>query len=248
VSIQVVSPYRPFPPESVEHHNVGPFDWEGALRMLASSVEQSCGCPTYAITDVDTTLSVPAWRFRTRERRLMLWILEVSLRYLESRHFDRDTVMISPDMLVRGDIRPWFTADLGILVRPEEKFQEPRREILNQAQWWRHSAKRKLAAFYRRALAIARTLPEPLLTWGADTEPIRQLVEPLEIGIVERQGLSVALIDAGEPMESLSGVNINRLAYGKPLKLGRPILDFRYTRKHHMRAVYDALFPSEVSA
>lgn len=248
MTIQVVSPYRPFPAESVEHQALGAFDWEDALRMLADSVTQSCSCPTYAITDVDTTLDVPSFKFRTRERRLMLWILEVSLKYLESAKFDRDTVMISPDMLVLGDIRPWFTSDLGILVRPDAKFQQSRHEILNQAQWWRRSAKRPLAAFYRRALAMARDLPEPLLTWGADTEPIRQLVEPLTPGVVERHGLSVALIDASQPMESLSGVNINRLQYGKPLRLDRPILDFRYTRKRHMRAVYDALFPGEVPA
>ena len=246
--MRIVSPYRPFAPESDEHQVLGPFDWVGALRMLSASADRSVRCETFAITDVDTDLPVPAFHFVTHERRLMLWILEVSLRYLDSEHFDRDTVMVSPDMLVMGDLRPMFTADLGILVRLEEKHQASGRTILNQAQWWKVKAKRRLVTFYERALAIAKTLDEPLLTWGADTEPIRQLLEPLELGIGERAGLRVSMIDASDPMDSLSSVNINRLEHGLPLLVSRPLLDFRYTRKHHMRAVFESLFPAEVRA
>lgn len=245
---RIVSPYRPFPPESAEHQALGPFDWVAALQMMAESATRSCGCQVAAITDVDTNLPVPSFYFETRERRLMPWILEVSLRYLESPAFDRDTVMVSPDMLVLGDLSRWFTADLGILVRPEEKHQQSGRAILNQAQWWRVTAKTRLVAFYAQALALARALPEPILTWGADTVPLQQLLAPLEVGAVERGGLQVSLIHAAEPMESLSGVNINRLAVGEPLLVSRPLLDFRYTRKRHMPAAFASLFPVEVSA
>lgn len=239
---QVVSPYRPFPAESDEHLVLGPFNWEEALGMLRASVQRSCRVKTFAITDVDTTLAVPSFQFETTERRLMLWILEVSLRYLESPQFDKDTVMISPDILVLGDLSPWFRGDLGVLVRPEEKHQLSGRAILNQVQWWRVGAKKRLVTFYRRALALAQAMPEDVIRWGADTAPLQQLLAPLEIGLVTRDGLAVDMIHASVPMESLSGVNINRLDQGLGLLLSRPVLDFRYTRKWHMRRVFDAIF------
>jgi hypothetical protein len=241
--MQVVSPFRPFPPESDEHKILGPFDWVGALEMLRASVRHNCDCETYAITDVDTDLGVPAFQFQTVERRLMLWIVEVSLAFLDSDRFDRDTVMVSPDVLVLGDLSPWFTADLGVLVRLEPKHLDSGRTILNQTQWWRHGAKSRLVAFYRQALDIARTLPEPIRTWGADTEPLRQLLEPLNAGKAMRAGLKARMIPAGEVMDSLSSVNVRRLEEGLPLLVDRPLLDFRYTRKLHMRATFDSLFP-----
>ena len=57
--MRVVSPYRPFVPESGSHQALGPFDWVGALGMLRTSVRVACGCETYALTDVDTTLPGP---------------------------------------------------------------------------------------------------------------------------------------------------------------------------------------------
>jgi hypothetical protein len=241
--LRVVSPFRPFAAESVEHLDLGPFDWVAALEMLQWSVRRNCpNTEAVAITDVDTDLPVPALSFKTTERRLMLWILDVSLRYLESSAFDRDTVMVSPDMLVLGDLRPWFTADLGVLVRPEQKHRDSGRTVMNQVQWWSHQAKPALIAFYRQALAIARTLPENVITWGADTEPIRQLIEPIELGVCVRGGLSVSLIHFGSVMVSLSKANIDRLAMGEPILVGHTVLDFKYTRKQHMRAAFESLY------
>jgi hypothetical protein len=242
MSLRVVSPYRPFAAESLEHQELGPFNWVGAIEMLQESVRRYCPkTEAVVITDVDTDLSVPALSFTTTERRLMLWILDVSLRYLESDAFDRDTVMVSPDMLVLGDLRPWFTADLGVLVRPEEKHQQTGRTVLNQVQWWSHAAKRSLVAFYRRALSIARTLPEDVIRWGADTEPIRQLIDPIEVGVGARSGLRVSQIHFASVMESLSRGNIDRLALGEPLVVTHAVLDFKYTRKHFMRAAFESL-------
>jgi hypothetical protein len=82
--VRVVTPFRPFEPESREHLELGPFDWIGAIGMLRASVERSCHCETVAVTDVDTTLPGPTFQYATTHRRLMLWILDVSLRYLES--------------------------------------------------------------------------------------------------------------------------------------------------------------------
>jgi hypothetical protein len=242
--MQVVSPYRPFAPESDHHRSLGPFDWVGALEMLRVSVKQHCGCETYAITDVDTDLDVPAFQFQTVERRLMVWILEVSRAFLDSERFDRDTVMVSPDVLVLDDLSPLFGADLGVLIRPEPKHVESGRTILNQVQWWSHDAKTRLVAFYRQALDIARSLPEPMATWGGDTEPLRQLLEPLAVGVSRRSKLRVQMHHASLVMESLTRLQMTQLDQGQPMMVSRPLLDFRYTRKLHMRAAYDQLFPS----
>lgn len=241
---QVVTPFRPFPPESDEHLLLGPFDWIGAIRMLEASVARSNGVPVITLTDIDTRLPVPSLTFITHERRLMLWILEVCLCYLESDAFDRDTAMVSPDCLVLENLQPWFRGELGIVVRTEEKHRGTGRVILNQLQFWSHAAKPRLVAFYREALRIAKGLPEDVIRWGADTEPIRQLLEPIEPGFWERQGLAVDLIPWHEVLEPLTRDNITRLQAGETMQVYRPVLDFRYTRKHHMAAAFDALFPA----
>lgn len=232
--MKIVSPYRPFPRESIEHQHVGPFDWIAALRLLRASVRRSCRCETYALTDVDTVLPVPAHTYATTERRLMLWILEVSLRYLESPDFDEDTVMISPDMLVYGDLRPGFVdSDLGILVRDPRRF--PLRPILNSVQWWSVAAQDGLIAFYRQVLALAATLPEDVIRWGADSDPFRRLLAPLTIGPHDHGGLRVTLIAAGTWVESFSSANMRRLEQQVPVKWPvAPVVDFRYQRKHYL--------------
>ncbi len=238
--MKVVSPYRPFAPESTEHKLLGPFDWVEALRMLAISVERSNQCETLAITDVDTDLPVPALQFVTTERRLMLWILDVSLRYLESDHFDQDTVMICPDVLVYGDISRFFNgADLGLIVRPEAKYAV--RPVLNGVQLWSVAGKDRLIAFFRDALVLAKTLSKKSIRWGADTVPLAEFVSPIETGIVERHGLMVDLIGAKGVLESLSLMSIQMLKQGRPFDVRSiPFCDFRYLRKHYMSAVFEA--------
>jgi hypothetical protein len=232
--MRVVTPFRPFPAESVEHQELGPFDWIGTMRIMMASVTQSCRCDVVAITDIDTDLPVRALHYETTHRRLMLWILEVSLRYLESPSFVVDTVMVSPDMLVYQDLRPWFRgADLGILVRSDQRFVEAGRPILNSVQWWSVAGKPRLIEFYRQTLALAQTLPEDVITWGADSEPIRQLLEPLDIGIAERAGLTVEMIEAGKVLEAFSETHRNSKP-GKPKRPRRAVMDFRYLRKRDL--------------
>lgn len=244
MAIRIVSPYRPFAPESRSHLELGVFDWVGALEMLQSSVHRVMPtCEAVAITDVDTRLPVASLAFQTTERRLMLWILEVSLRYLESDSFDRDTVMLSPDTLVLKDLSYWFddVFDLAILVRLEDKFQDGGGQVLNQVQFWRYVAKAGLIRFYRRALEIAHTLSEEWITWGADTEPIRQLIEPIQGGIYKRQDLFVSMICASSVLESLTSTQMKRMEAGAPLITSRAVLDFRSSRKRSMRMAYEAL-------
>ncbi len=243
--IRVVSPYRPFAPESQSHKLLRGFDWVDALRMLAISVARSNHCETLAITDVDTSLPVPALQFVTTERRLMLWMLEIALRYLESPAFDRDTIMVCPDTLVYGDLAPYFTGDLGLIVRSAAKYVA--RPVLNSVQWWRHAAKDRLIPFFQDALAIAKTLDKHAIQWGADTIPLAQLIAPIEVGLHARHGLTVHQIEMAGVMHSVSKLAVRRLEQGVRLPQ-IPICDFKYLRKQHMAAVFQATLGSPVPA
>lgn len=236
--MRVVTIFRPFPVESQPHQKLGEFDWVDAIQMLSTSVERACDCETVTLTDVDTELPVPSFQFKTKERRLMLWILEVSRAYLASKHFDRDTVMVSPDMLVFKDLRPYFQADLGILVRTG-KFENTR-PVLNSVQWWSHAAKSQLVGWYDAAIAYAKQLPDDVIAWGADTEPFVQLLMPLWRGAVaKRGGISVAFLPCEEIVEAYkSGVFVPSKA----------VTDFRYNRKRFLREYYDATIGAEVNA
>lgn len=236
--MKVVSPYRPFPPASGQHQKLGPFDWIGALRMLRESVRRSCHCETFALTDVDTTLPVPMIQVETADRCLMRWILEVALRYLESPAFDDDTICISPDTLVTGDLRAYFGGDLGILVRSESKYKH--RPILNSVQWWPLASREKLIAFYRQAYAVALSLPASYARWGADCEALRRLVAPIRLGWQNRAGLIVNMHEAQFLFFSLTEQTQEFLdRRGRlwwPVHL--PIVDFKGWRKHYMLRFY----------
>lgn len=236
--MKIASPYRPFVPESNAHRRLGAFDWVGALQMLRVSVRDACHCETFAITDIDTDLPVPSYHYVTSRRRLMLWILEVCLCYLESSDFDQDTVMLSPDLLVYQDLSPWFRpdVDLVLLARLGEKYRE-RRPLLNEAQWWSHRAKDRLVSFYREALAISDSLPENVVRWGADTAPLRTLVSPLTYDVESRAGLSVQLVDA-----------FSVLGNRRVPKPTGAIIDFKYLSKHHMRTYFERTFGRGVLA
>ncbi len=234
--MRVVSPYRPFAPESGAHKRLGPFDWVAALRMLADSVERSNGCETMVLTDIRTDVGgLAAFRYATAEPRLMLWILEASLRYLRSEAFDRDTVMVSPDNLVVGDLRHYFAGDLGLLVRSREKYRN--RPILNAVQWWPVAAKERLIAFYMAALVVARSLHDNLIRWGADSESLRVLIAPIQIGVYPRAGLDVAMIEAVTVLHSISNRTVADLERGlRPVVPNVPVIDFKGERKRHMAA------------
>jgi hypothetical protein len=238
--LRVVSPYRPFAPESNAHRLLGPFDWIGALRMLRASVERSCQCETVGITDADTTLPGPMFQYYTLERRLMLWILEVALCYLRSPQFDRDTVMVSPDMLVFDDLRPWMQSGHFVVLM---RAKYPAHPILNAVQFWPVRRKEQIGAFYEEALAIGKTLPEGYLEWGGDTEPIRRLLAPLEPGLVMRDGKPIArLIEADEILQSFTSAQAAALKRGEAVKPVRAVLDFRYLRKKHQQKYFDLTF------
>lgn len=239
--LRVVSPYRPFEPESQAHQLLGPFDWVGALQMLRVSVTRAMEVETVGITDVDTELPGPTFQYQTVERRLMLWILEVALAYLRSDDFDRDTIMLSPDLLVFGDLRRWMASGHFIVLM---RMAYPKHPILNAVQFWPVRRRKSLIAFYKEALAIGRTLSEEHLQWGGDTEPLRQLLQPLEAGLVMRNGKPLArLIESDELMQAFtSGMAAALEQRHVAMAPVRCILDFRYTRKQHMRAYFEATF------
>lgn len=242
--MRVVSPYRPFAPESYEHEVLGPFDWPGALEMLWSSVVATNPTVDFAaLTASGVDLPVPAFAYEPREHRLMLWLLDVALAYIESDDFDCDSVMICPDLLVVGSLEPLRAGDLGVLARPGKHIARGHVSLLNSVQFWRHAAKERLAAFYRRALEMARELPEDVKRWGADTVPLAELLSPVAVGKGKRCGLRVRFHDENGVCHSLRTKEIKAMQIGRPVvKPDQPIVDFRYLRKLHMRAYFDAIF------
>lgn len=240
---RIVVPFRPFPPESDLHRAHPDFDWMAALQMVCHTASIACRCEAVAITDVDTELPVPALKYQTTHRRLMLWTLEACLRYLESDDFNRQTIMLDADQLIFQDLKPWFSkAALTVCVRPTAKHTAGGQPLLNGVQWWRVKAKPGLVAFYQQALRIAEQLPEESLVWGADTDAVRHLIEPIEVGLSRRAGIQVHQVDARAVLEGFSSSHEAALARGEVPWPTRPVLDFRYFRKKFMRPTYEATF------
>lgn len=229
--MKFVTPYRKFRPESFQHERLGRFDWIGAMSMLAFSARASNECETYALTDRQTKTGIAAHRYETQSTRLMLWILEVTWRYLSSADFDQDTVFISPDMLVMRPMRGWFGKfDLGLMYREHPKFPCP---VLNSVQLFCRKKQGKLADFYAAVFETAQTLPEKSLTWGADTEAIYRAIEPAELGLNRRHGLRVQMIDSKDltcwPAPPWWRNNVT---------IASPIVDFKGTRKLRMHEFF----------
>jgi hypothetical protein len=163
----------------------------------------------------------------------------VALSYLRSDDFDRDTIMLSPDLLVFGDLRPWMDRYFVVLMRSEYE----KHPILNGVQFWPVRLKRQLVAFYTSALEIGQTLDEGHLRWGGDTEPIRQLLEPLAPGLVMRNGKPIArLVEANDIMQAFTTVQAAALTRGEAQRPVRAVLDFRYLRKHSQRKYFELIF------
>lgn len=241
--MRIVTAYRPFRPESDVHQALGGgFDWVAALKMLSASARQASDLRVWALTDETTELPIPAFRYRSSETRLMLWILDVWIAYLDSPDFNDDTILLSPDMLVIDDLRRHVQpADLGILVRTSEKFTDSPMPILNGVQFWRCAAKAKLAAFYRAVYARAATLPETLIRWGADTQATVELLAPIHVGFSYWNDLKVYGYDADSILRPLRAVDVRRLDAGlSPKPMTEPILDFRSMRKDHMARYFEA--------
>jgi hypothetical protein len=244
--IRLVAPFLPLPVENHHHKELEGFDWVDAIRMLSRSAERSCGVPVEVITDVDADLPLPCLRYQTTHRRLMLWVLEVCVRYLESADFDRDTVVLDCDQLVYSDLRPFFAAnaDLGVLIRPTHQDKDTWKKVLNGVQFWSLRGKKRLAHFYREALSRAEQMGDELVKWGADTEALRQLLEPVSLGMHTRGGVRVHMIDCDRVLEALSQEQIEGLQRGVAPRQLRPVTDFRYLRKVWMRQTYEMTVPA----
>jgi hypothetical protein len=185
--------------------------------MLSHSAEIACGVPVQVITDTSADLSLPALRYETTHRRLMLWVLEACVKYLESDDFDRDTVCLDCDQLIFSDLSRFFAPrmDLGILLRPMMARRDTWKKVINGVQFWAVRAKSKLAAFYRAALARAEQMSGELQAWGADTQALRELLEPITaVGLVERMGLRVHLISDTRVSFPLTETQIEGLQAG----------------------------------
>lgn len=248
--IRLVAPFLPLPAECDHHIALAGFDWLDAIRMLSHSAELACGVPVQVLTDSSADMPLPCLRYQTTHRRLMLWVLEACLRYIESDDFDRDTVALDCDQLIYHDLRPFFrpSVDLGILIRATHARKDTWKKVLNGVQFWSVKAKTRLATFYRDALTCAERLGEDILKWGADTEAIRQLLEPVGLGLHHRHGVRVQMIDYARVLEPLSSEQIEGLQRGVSPKASRAVTDFRYRRKRFMRQTYEMTIGRPVPA
>lgn len=248
--IRLVAPFLPLALENEHHQALSGFDWCDAIRMLSHSAQIACGQPVQVITDVTADLPLPALRYQTTHRRLMLWTLEACLRYLDSPDFDRDTVCLDCDQLIGQDVSRFFSpqADLGLLIRPHLRTRDTWKKVINGVQFWSVRAKSKLIAFYRAALARAEQMSEDLLQWGADTQALRELIEPVSIGLHERVGLRVHLIDDARVSRALTQEQIDAMQHGIAPRFTHAVMDFRYRRKQHMRRVYEMSVLAQVPA
>ena len=232
--MRVVSPYRHITPYTSCHIELARhgFDWIEALRMLAHSAKVRAGAETFAITDQD--LPVPQLRYKTTETHLMLWILEVSLAYLESDDFDQNTVFISPDALVFGPLDLFGQWDLGVLYRGEKYVKRP---LLNGFQWWPLASKARLVAFYKECLSLARSLSNEQKRWGGDTVPLVQLLSPIALGVHQRGGLVLGVLPA-ELHVSITESRLRKTLQRLPGSIEAAVLDFKYRHKRHMKEVF----------
>lgn len=248
--IRLVAPFRPLPLEGGVHLYIDEqhFDWMDAIRMLVATATRACGCPVHVITDVDTTdLPAPLLQYRTTHRRLMLWTIEACLRYLESDDFDRDTVMLDVDQLIYADLAPFMPrrADLGVLIRTHIKHSgtDQGNPFLNGVQFWPRRSRVALIEFYRQALAAAEGLPEHEIVWGGDTLVLWRLLAPLTLGVHDRAGLRVEMIESEIVLESFSRRRLARLQETPSTwRPSRAVVDFRGRRKLLMTSCYEATF------
>ena len=229
--MRVVTPFKPFAPESPAHRKLGEFDWPGAIRMLRHSVAASNRIETVVLTDLTSDVPGPSFRYDTRSRRLMLWILEVACCYIESDDFDQDTVMMSPDLLAFGDLSRFLGDwDLGVLLRHAGH----KRPVLNAVQFWRPRRRDALARAYRQLYDAAGQLPDNWIKWGGDTKPFCDLLAPLSHGVHHRIGIDVCFLPAQSVLMP---------ARAFPTGAPRPdrVVDFKYLAKRGMAGAYRRL-------
>lgn len=235
--MRIVSPYKPMTTPDKHHtpERVGAFDWIDALRMLAATAARF-DYEVIALTD--TMLAVPHISLPTKHSALMTWIIEVSLLYLESDHFDRDSVFLSPDSLINAPLPDLGNSDLGICARHAPKYKD--KPILNCVQLWPVASKEKLIRFYRDCLEISEGIGGK---WGGDTLPLTQLLSPVIQGDAQRHGLTVRFFSHHSLLHTINGTDILALDSGKtPLHTAAPIIDFKSTKKRYMRNYYRAIY------
>ncbi len=129
------------------------------------------------------------------------------------------------------------SADLVVCIRPNVVRTEKSDglPLLNGVQVWMHRRKKALVAFYRQVLAAAEAMPEDRLVWGADTDALSQVLAPLTVGLHERAGLRVRMVDAHDVIEPFSALFADWIRRGVAFWPSKPVVDFRWKRKPSMR-------------
>ena len=236
--MKIVAPYRPMVSYTSLHIECARhgFDWIESLKMLRASGLARAGIETYAISDVE--LPVPHYRYPSKEQSLMIWMLEVSLSYLESEDFDQDTVLLGADSIVLKPFDMFGGFDIAITSRLPKFFANP---LMNGWQLWPIASKVGLIRLFRMALDIAHGLPDEEKAWGADTKPLIMLLGPIKPGDFIRSGMRVRIFPP--PMLMTLTISLmNKMRVGKKVAAGATTVDFKALAKLHMREYYEREF------
>ena len=239
--MKVVAPFRRIEPVEAHHIELKArgFDWIESLKMLATSARMRCDCDTFVIT-CDDDLGVPSHVYSTEETSLMVWILEVSLRYLESDDFDQNTVFVGADALILKPLDLFGGFDIALTARKElAKYDS--QPLMNGLQFWPLEAKDKLVAFFSEALRIARSLSDEQRKWGADTTPLLMLLGPVIKGTHRRGDMTVRFFPWPMLLE-ISSVMMKKIRVGKRVDAKGSVADFKYWKKLHMKEYFERTF------
>lgn len=209
--------------------------------MVTASAKSTNRCDVKVLTDQTTDVPGEVLRFNTKHTRLTLWLLEIRLAYLKSESFDLPTVFVDADMLIFKDLSPWFTKKtaVALLVRTPGEY-EGEWPLINSVQWFNPKKRDQLVEFYEEALKRARAMSEDQIRWGAETNAVLSLIEPLEYGFHRRWNqVGVTMIRHSDVLQKFNSHDIAQTELGVcPWPQGA-IFDFRWTRKQYMRACYE---------
>jgi hypothetical protein len=85
--------------------------------------------------------------------------------------------------------------------------------------------------------------------WGADSEPFKQLLDPVVGGCGPRAcGLVANLVDHRHVLHAFTGRMLTALEHGEPIEPPQAVVDFRYRRKLHLQAYFNATLGPEALA
>ncbi len=162
---------------------------------------------------------------------LMVWILEAQKAYMESRYFNKDSILFSPDTLIIKPIE-FPKCDLGVTLN----YLQPVKHMLNNGVIFikpRH--KDKLIKLWEDAIKICKSYPQALQEWGGDQMALQEV---LVVNDWEPYGLKVKLLNCEDYNASIT--KNNPIEDKRILERAR-IIHFKGERKKKMAQIWNEI-------